>query len=176
MNDRLGLEPDHWDYEQMMKLLSDLENRIGAPNQHALTVLGSYLEQLESRLAERNLVADRLRTFERLMKTFWKDKAVKIHPRRGFQICLESGESLEEKHLSSGEFHLLLLMVAALGTRRKGTMIAIDEPEMSMHIEWQRRLVPALVECASKADPLLIFATHSPDLAASLPQAMVELK
>ena len=71
---------------------------------------------------------------------------------------------------------LLFLMVAALVTRRRGTVIAIDEPEMSMHIAWQRKLIPALVECASNAEPLFIFATHSPDLAASCPGAMVELK
>jgi energy-coupling factor transporter ATP-binding protein EcfA2 len=176
LNDRFGLGPDHWDYEQMMQALDQLSTQSGANRQYALTVLGSYVEQLESRVAERNLIADRLRTFERLMKHFWKDKSVAIHRRRGLEIRLESGELLEEKQLSSGEFHLLLLMVAALGTRRRGTIIAIDEPEMSMHIEWQRQLVPALVECASKADPLLIFATHSPDLSASLPQAMVELK
>lgn len=67
-------------------------------------------------------------------------------------------------------------MVAALVTRRRGTVIAIDEPEMSMHIAWQRRLVPALVECASGAEPLFIFATHSPDVASSFPQALVELR
>jgi predicted ATPase/energy-coupling factor transporter ATP-binding protein EcfA2 len=176
LNERLGLQPDRWDYAQMMTIVEQLAEQTLIKREHALTVLGSYVEQLESRVAERNLIADRLRTFERLMKTFWQDKAVLVHPRRGFEIHLESGDLLEEKQLSSGEFHLLLLMVAALGTRRRGTIIAIDEPEMSMHIEWQRYLVPALVECASKAEPLLIFATHSPDLSASLPQAMIELK
>jgi ABC-type cobalamin/Fe3+-siderophores transport system ATPase subunit len=175
-NERLGLEPDRWDYDQMMAQLEALAQRSGEGRQQALTVLGSYVEQLESRAAERALVADRLLTFERLMKEFLGDKSIAIDPRVGIQIRAQSGEKLEERQLSSGEFHLLFLMIAALVTRRRGTVIAIDEPEMSMHIAWQRRLIPALVECASKAEPLFIFATHSPDLAASFPDAMIELK
>lgn len=160
----------------MMAQLRALAQRSGEGQQQALTVLGSYVEQLESRAAERALVADRLVTFERLMKEFLGDKSIAIDPRVGIQIRAQSGEPLEERQLSSGELHLLFLMVSALVTRRRGTVIAIDEPEMSMHIAWQRRLIPALVECASKAEPLFILATHSPDLVASFPDAMIELK
>lgn len=172
---RLGLEPDRWDYDQLIVQLEALSRRRNVRRQQALAVLGSFVEVLESRAAERALVADRLLTFERLMGEFLGDKTVSIDPREGIQIRAQTGEALEERRLSSGEFHLLFLMVAALVTRRRGTVIAIDEPEMSMHIAWQRRLIPALVECASKADPLFIFATHSPDLAASYRDAMIEL-
>jgi predicted ATPase len=110
------------------------------------------------------------------MANFFSDKRVTIDPRQGIRIETEQGAELEEPQLSSGEFHLLFLMIAALVTRRRGTVIAIDEPEMSMHIAWQRKLIPALLDCASKAEPLFIFATHSPDLAASYPDAMVELR
>ena len=139
-------------------------------------MLGSYVELLESRAAERALVADRLRTFERHMSEFFGDKTVSIDPREGICIRTESGDTLAEHQLSSGEFHFLFLMVAALVTRQRGTVIAIDEPEMSMHIAWQPKLIEALVDCASNAHPLFIFATHSPDLAASYPDAMIELK
>jgi len=172
---RFGLEPDRWDFDQLLAQLKALSQRPALQRQQALTVLGSYVEQLESRAAERALVADRLLIFERLMKEFFGDKSVFVDPEQGFVIQTGSGESLEERQLSSGEFHLLFLMVAALVTKRRGTVIAIDEPEMSMHLSWQRKLVPALVECASKAEPLFIFATHSPDLAASFPGAMKEL-
>lgn len=156
---------------QLKTLSGESEPRI----QQALTVLGPYVELLESRAAERALVADRLMAFERLMNSFLLDKRVTIESREGIRILATSGQVLKESQLSSGEFHLLFLMVAALTTRRRGTIIAIDEPEMSMHIAWQRRLLPALLECASSAEPLFIFATHSPDLVAGYPEAMVKL-
>jgi ABC-type oligopeptide transport system ATPase subunit len=49
----------------------------------------------------------------------------------------------------------------------QGTEIAIDEPEMSMHISWQNKLINALLQISSKANPQYIFATHSPDIAAT---------
>ena len=66
--------------------------------------------------------------------------------------------------MSSGEFHLLYLMTSALTARKRGTVIAIDEPEMSMHISWQRRLIKSLLTVASDARPQLILATHSPEV------------
>ena len=173
---RFGLERDNWDYAQLVGTLTALSERGETGRGQALTVLGSYVEQLESRSAQRALVADRLLTFERLLQGLLTDKTVVVDSRAGIRIETPSGSTLDESQLSSGELQLMYLMVSALVTRRRGSIIAIDEPEMSMHIEWQRKLVPALIECASKAEPLFIFATHSPDLAASLPEAMIELK
>jgi hypothetical protein len=172
---RLGLEGDPWDFDQLMGQLDNLRQSVGESQTHTLTVLGSYVEHLESRAAARELVAKRLQTFERIVNEFLVDKKVEVNSRGGLSISSSAGEELQERQLSSGEFHLLFLMVAALVTRRRGTVIAIDEPEMSMHIAWQRQLVPGLLECASGAEPLLVLATHSPDLAAFRPDALVEL-
>jgi hypothetical protein len=172
---RFGLEMERWDYKQLIRRLRSLSARRGAARDQGLAVLAAYVEMLEARAAQTELVADRLLTFERLLEGFFVDKHVKVEGRDGLKIVNERGEPLSERQLSSGEYQLLFLMVAALVTRRRGTVIAIDEPEMSMHIAWQRKLVGALVECASKAEPLFILATHSPDIAASFPDAMVEL-
>lgn len=171
---KLGLEPEQWDYEQLARFLE--ERKDSGDIAHALTVLSAYVETLESGAAERELVATRLRTFERLVSEFFIDKRIEIRPRTGFAIITNRGEELSEAQLSSGEYHLLYLMVSALVTQRRGTVIAIDEPEMSMHVKWQRRLISALTECASNAEPQFIFATHSPDIAAEYPDDMVMLR
>lgn len=169
----LGLEPERWDYE---KLASFLEERKGSEDgAHALIALNAYVETLESRAAERRLVMTRLQTFEQLVSEFFENKRLEIRPRKGFAIVTEQGEELSEEQLSSGEYHLLYLMVSALVTQRRGTVIAIDEPEMSMHLKWQSRLIGALMECASNAEPQFLFATHSPDIAAEYPDSMVML-
>ena len=172
----LGLESDPWDYRKLLLTLRSVGKRSGTAKAQALAVLTTYIEQLESRAAERGLLADRLLTFQGLMSDFLADKKVTVGPKAGLVITGTSGSRLQETQLSSGEYHLLFLMVAALVTKRLGTVIAIDEPEMSMHIAWQGKLIGALVECASRAGPLFIFATHSPELAASYPDGLVELK
>lgn len=170
---RFGLEADRWDFEQ---LTSFVESSGETPeHKSALVALSAYLEVLESRAAERMLVAKRLLTFEQLMNEFFEAKRVVVDARSGLNIITVTEMALSEDQLSSGEFHLLYLMVSALTTKRRGTIVAIDEPEMSMHISWQRKLVRALLTCASGAEPQFIFATHSPDVAAEFEEQMVKL-
>jgi predicted ATPase len=108
------------------------------------------------------------------MSEMFVDKAVTVDARRGLRIMSGKFE-LAESQLSSGEYQLLYLMVAALTTHRKGTVLAIDEPELSMHPSWQRKLVSSLVKCASRAAPQIILATHSPDVSMDYSDSMVEL-
>jgi hypothetical protein len=168
---RLGLGRDKWDFDDLIGVLDGIRK----DDDHALIAIAAYSEFIESRAATRELVAERLVTFEQVMAEFLTGKSVSVDARRGVTILSDDGERLEESQLSSGEFQLLYLMVAALTTRRRGTVIAIDEPELSMHIAWQRRLVPSLIKCASRAAPQFILATHSPDIAAGYPESMVEL-
>ncbi|MEQ1571781.1 MAG: AAA family ATPase, partial [Myxococcota bacterium] len=168
---RYGLESDTMEYGQIDKALAALKG--GKKASSALAILVIYVEVLEARCTQRDLIADRLETFERVLADFFLDKHVKAGPGSGLEIFTAENTPLGINDLSSGEYHLLYLMVATLVTKRRGTVIAIDEPEMSMHIGWQRRLVRALFECASKAQPQFILATHSPDIAAEYPDHMI---
>jgi energy-coupling factor transporter ATP-binding protein EcfA2 len=169
---RLGLQPDLWNHADLVTLLKKLQSDRSKP--WALAAVGAYLEGLESRAEARGLVAGRLLTFERILNDFLKGKRVEVGGREGLRI-LAGDDALNETQLSSGEFHLLYLMVSALVARRRGTVIAIDEPELSMHISWQRRLIQSLFAVASHARPQLILATHSPDVVAEYRPYMVPL-
>ena len=115
---RFGIEPDYWDYEQLLTQLASITRSEAVAREQALTVLGTYVEQLESRAAERALVADRLFTFERLLSEFLIGKTVSIDPKNGLMITTHRGEKLEEHQLSSGEFHFLFLITAVRLTER----------------------------------------------------------
>jgi energy-coupling factor transporter ATP-binding protein EcfA2 len=161
--DKLGLAKEKWDRK---KLIDTIEE--SADNQNKLTIIASYIEVLESRNLERMSLAERLLNFESLLNEFLIDKTISIDT-EGFKIHSSNKDNdiLNETQLSTGEYHLLYLTSLALCTKVKGTVIAIDEPEMSMHIGWQRKLVNTLVQISSKASPQMIFATHSPDIAAN---------
>lgn len=64
--------------------------------------------------------------------------------------------------LSSGEKQLYVLLTEALLQRGFPSIFIADEPELSLHIEWQADLVDALMSINPKAQ--LIMATHSPDI------------
>ncbi|WP_428116588.1 AAA family ATPase [Candidatus Poriferisodalis sp.] len=159
--ERLGVERDRWDFDLARSFLEQLSDPAST---EGLSVMTAAAEVLETRAREQKLLAERLLTFERTMNSYFRDKEIKVEPRKGFSITNVSGENLSEDSLGSGEYHLLYLMVAALTTQRRGTVLAIDEPELSMHISWQRRIIDSLRECSSNASPQLLLATHSPDI------------
>ena len=169
--ERLGVERDQWDFDLARSFLEQLSDPAST---EGLSVMTAAAEVLETRAREQKLVAERLLTFEQTMNSYFRDKQIRVEPRRGFSITSVSGEPLLEDSLGSGEYHLLYLMVAALTTQRRGTVLAIDEPELSMHISWQRRIIDSLRECSSNASPQLLLATHSPDIVGGYRDYLVE--
>ena len=169
--ERLGVERDQWDFDLARSYLEQLSDPGSA---EGLSVMTAAAEVLETRAREQKLVAERLLTFERTMNGYFRDKQIEVEPRNGFSITNVLGEQLAEDSLGSGEYHLLYLMVAALTTRRRGTVLAIDEPELSMHISWQRRIIDSLRACSANASPQLLLATHSPDIVGEYREYLVE--
>ena len=171
-----GLIGDSWNFKELQQILKGKGNTHPPLDPHATTVVQTYLEFLESRASERHLLVTRLKLFEETINSFFVGKSITVSGREGIQIISKGGLNIKEHALSSGEYHLLFLCVTALTTQRRGAVIAIDEPEISMHLSWQRRLIPALIACASSAQPQVIIATHSPDITASYPDNCVHLE
>lgn len=73
-------------------------------------------------------------------------------------------ENIGVDSLSSGEKHVLLLFIEALRIDRSSLLI--DEPEISMHIDWQKELISTMHKLNPSAQ--LIFASHSPDIMADV--------
>lgn len=65
--------------------------------------------------------------------------------------------------LSSGERHLLTLLSLIIIDAHRRNFIIIDEPEISLNINWQRNILPLFSELAP--DTQIIVASHSPSLA-----------
>lgn len=71
------------------------------------------------------------------------------------------GELLENnKRLSSGEKQFLIVMLTVLLQRRAESILIMDEPEISMHLDWQRELLNNLKKLNPNCQ--IILATHSP--------------
>ncbi|MGP1624142.1 AAA family ATPase [Bacteroides heparinolyticus] len=76
------------------------------------------------------------------------------------QFKLE-GEVLDNnKKLSSGEKQFLIVMLTVLLQRKEESILIMDEPEISMHIDWQRELLNNLKKLNPNCQ--IILATHSP--------------
>jgi ABC-type cobalamin/Fe3+-siderophores transport system ATPase subunit len=50
----------------------------------------------------------------------------------------------------------------------------MDEPELSLHIEWQREIIPAIMKLNPNAQ--IIAATHSPEVASKYSDAIFDME
>ena len=70
------------------------------------------------------------------------------------------GEVLQPYVLSSGEKQVLVILLTALTEDQQPYVLFMDEPEASLHLEWQKRLVGLIRELNPNAQ--IVLTTHSP--------------
>lgn len=73
-----------------------------------------------------------------------------------------NGKPLNSDALSSGEKQLLVVLLTVLLQRNKECILLMDEPEISMHFEWQQKLIARIL--ALNPNCQIILASHSPAL------------
>ncbi len=70
------------------------------------------------------------------------------------------GERITPYMLSSGEKQLLVILLTALVQDNRPGVLFMDEPEISLHIEWQQRLISLIRSLNPNVQ--IILCTHSP--------------
>ena len=72
----------------------------------------------------------------------------------------QMGETLMPYQLSSGEKQILAILLTVLVEDNQPYVLFMDEPEVSLHIEWQKRLIDLCLELNPNVQ--IILTTHSP--------------
>lgn len=104
------------------------------------------------------------------------DKTI-FYNERGF-LSFRVGDEIAErelKTLSSGEIQLIVILAHLYfnpETERANVFI-IDEPELSLHVQWQAKFVDALLEASERTQ--FIMATHSPTVIMNRVKQCVEI-
>ena len=70
------------------------------------------------------------------------------------------GEVLVPYQLSSGEKQMLIILLTVLVEDQQNYVLFMDEPEISLHVEWQNQLIDLIIELNPNVQ--IILATHSP--------------
>ena len=70
------------------------------------------------------------------------------------------GEMLVPYQLSSGEKQMLAILLTVLVEDNQPYVLFMDEPEVSLHMEWQKRLIDLILELNPNVQ--IILTTHSP--------------
>ena len=73
---------------------------------------------------------------------------------------LQTEEELTPYQLSSGEKQMLAILLTVLVEDNQHYILFMDEPEVSLHIEWQEKLIEMILELNPNVQ--IILTTHSP--------------
>lgn len=101
-------------------------------------------------------------------KTLFQDMIDRLFAETGKKIVrteneirfTQIGEELQPYQLSSGEKQMLAILLTVLVEDQKPYVLFMDEPEVSLHFEWQKQLISCILELNPNVQ--LIMSTHSP--------------
>ncbi|RSD25713.1 AAA family ATPase [Amycolatopsis eburnea] len=169
--EQLGFSPS-FPAGAFLTLVSKLDDQA---KQVAKGVLGPYFVSLEKRLDALQEAQGITQTLLDQANSFLRGKYLTFRPREGIRIVTDSDSLLDPTNLSSGERQLVLLLCYTMLARQTSRLFIIDEPELSLNIKWQRRIIDALLTCAANSGIQFIVATHSIELITGYRERLVRL-
>lgn len=140
------------------------------------TALSIYVEDTEKKLAIFDEMANKIDLLKRIINKRFLYKEMSISRKKGFLFTTSNGVSLSPTSLSSGEQHELVLFYELLFKVAQGSLILIDEPELSLHVVWQEQFLQDIQEITRLSNIDVLLATHSPDIISDRRDLVVELE
>ena len=98
--------------------------------------------------------------FQDIVDELFSDTGKKIIRTANELQFTQIGEVLLPYRLSSGEKQILIILLTVLVEDNQPYVLFMDEPEVSLHMEWQKRLVDLCIELNPNVQ--IILTTHSP--------------
>lgn len=116
-------------------------------------------------------IYDQIQIFLEILHDFIPDKKFSFS---SGDLTIEGNGDVSIPRLSSGEKQLLILFIESLLQRKQPYIFLADEPELSLHISWQRKILPAIRKINENAQ--IIVATHSPEVASNFVEKIIDME
>jgi len=145
-------------------------------------ILNPYIEGIEKKLNAIEDTKNIIDTFVTTLNEFYIGKELKFSigttKEDGIKIYSKYNEKeeLNPAMLSSGEKQLLLLFCNTITAREQASIFIIDEPELSLNVVWQRKLINALLEFSKGSSIQFILASHSIELLSNYSNNVCQLE
>jgi ABC-type glutathione transport system ATPase component len=98
--------------------------------------------------------------FQDIMDNLFAETGKKIIRTENEIRFSQIGEVLVPYQLSSGEKQILAILLTVLVEDRKPYVLFMDEPEVSLHVDWQKQLIDLILRLNPNVQ--IILTTHSP--------------
>ena len=149
--------------EEITEKISERKSR-----DDARSVLEDIRKQVEQTTEKRESLLRPFSVLEDRIRDVFQYEGIRVAAEITFG---EAKEAIISGKLSAGEQQMLSFL--CYNTFSENTAIFIDEPELSLHVDWQRRLIPTLLE--QETGNQFFIATHSPFIYAKYPDKEILL-
>lgn len=123
-------------------------------------ILNVFIDDWQRKLQPLVPVNDKLQTLRSIVGEKLSNKRLTMD---GGQLSAEDpdGNAIPVDMLSSGEQHLIALFTMLLFDAQRGSLVLIDEPEISLHAAWKDAFLDDITRVAEVNDFQVVLATHS---------------
>ena len=143
-----------WQLFQLQRQYLDYQVNVG---NRIITVLQSGDPDASEQAKE---ISKPKKRFQDIMDKLFSETGKKIIRTENEIRFTQMGETLVPYQLSSGEKQILAIMLTVLVEDNKHYVLFMDEPEVSLHVDWQQQLIDLVLELNPNVQ--IILTTHSP--------------
>ena len=167
------------EYAKYLKYMNEKFEKLNKYNISDIKILGKqvkfleehskalkvYFSDFEKKYKVFEELIEQLDLFTDIINSRLKFKDIRISREEGIVVYKSNtDEQLRLDQLSSGEKQEIILFYELIFESDKNIHLLIDEPEISLHIEWQLRFMDDLLRIAEKKKFKVTVATHSPQI------------
>ncbi len=134
----------------------------------ATKTLDQIRQQIESMEGSREVIMTPLEAVRSLAMKLFKHSGIKLGKTLSFG---DAANAVNSDALSAGEKQMLSFI--AYNAFYHDSIVIIDEPELSLHVDWQRQLFPMLL--SQQTSNQFIIATHSPFIYSKYPDKEIQI-
>lgn len=162
-------------YSQISSLIRDNAQHLSLEETYVARILDVYDRAFKERVSKQQAAFARIEIFEQSVNRFLQGKRLHVrgHERRMLQVSslgagmirLSNGKAAGLNALSSGERQVVTLLFSATHLAAYDGLVLIDEPELSLHVGWQRIILDELLKQAEGRQ--IVVCTHAPEITAN---------
>lgn len=143
-----------WQLYQLQRRYLDYQVNIG---NRMIALLTSGDADARQQAAEASMAKA---TFQDLVDELFSETGKRIDRQSNELRFIQYGDPISPYILSSGEKQMLIILLTALTQDQQPYVLFMDEPEVSLHFDWQKRLIAMVRQLNPHAQ--IILSTHSP--------------
>lgn len=137
--------------------------------------LAIYLDEYQKTLAPFYDLDKKLTTFKEIIESRDYDNKTFYYSKNGFGFK-RGNDNIGLNYLSSGEKNDIVMFFNLIFNTRDNSIILIDEPEISLHINWQLDYIKNINKALYNKSCQVIISTHSPEIISNNDNCLVEIK